>query len=159
MSLTKFVELERTMQRGVHLNKSHLDLMQNARAKVVDFYYERKKVRPLRIWSRRTVECRSNQSTPRLSWLLGLEWNKHRKDLSQPHQAFKSQACHGGQKLFFSIHFLCLTFLSHSLVLIFYCTCKKVQIRHIWSRHTLYSTELWVKILCMECTRSQHLYQ
>ena len=101
--------------RGVHLNKSRLDLMQNGGAKAVDFYYERKKVQPLHIWSRRIVECRSNQSTPRLSWLLGLEWNKYRKDLSQPHQAFKCQACHGGQKLFFSIHFLSLAFLPHLL--------------------------------------------
>jgi hypothetical protein len=49
MSLIKFVELERTMQRGVHLNKSRLDLMQNGGAKAVDFYYKRKKVRLLRI--------------------------------------------------------------------------------------------------------------
>ena len=89
--------------------------MQNGGAKAVDFYYERKKVRPQRIWSHRTVECHSNQSTLRLPWLLGLEWNKYRKDLSQPHQAFKSQACHGGQKLFFSIHFLCPSFLTHLL--------------------------------------------
>ena len=113
MSLIKFVELERTMQR-VHLNKSRLDLMKNGGAKAVDFYCECKKVWPLRIWSCRTVECCSNQSTHWLSWLLGLEWNKYRKDLSQLHQAFKSQACHGGLKLFFSIHFLCLAFLSHS---------------------------------------------
>ena len=43
--------------------------------------------------------------------------------------------------------------------LIFYCIHKKVQIRHIWSHQTLYSIELWVKLLPMECTRSQHLYQ
>ena len=50
MSLIKFVELEKTMQRGVHLNKSRLDLMQNGGAIAVDFYYyERKKVWPLRI--------------------------------------------------------------------------------------------------------------
>ena len=42
---------------------------------------------------------------------------------------------------------------------IFYCACKKVQIRHIWSRWTLYSIELWVKLLPTKCTRSQHLYQ
>ena len=48
MSLIKFVELERTMQRGVHLNKSRLDLMQKG-AKAIDFYCERKKVQPLRI--------------------------------------------------------------------------------------------------------------
>jgi hypothetical protein len=89
--------------------------MQNGGTKAVYFYCECKKVQLLRIWSHRTVECRSNQFTPRLSWLLGLEWNKYRKDLSQPHQAFKSQACHGGQKLFFSIHFLCPAFLLHSL--------------------------------------------
>ena len=103
------------MEWGVHLNKSCLDLMQNGGAKAVDFYYKRKKVRPLHIWSHRIVECHSNQSTPRLPWLLGLEWNKYRKDLSQPHQAFRCQACHGGQKLFLSIHFLCPAFLPHSL--------------------------------------------
>ena len=103
------------MQRGVHLNKCRLDLMQNRGAKVVDFYCKHKKVRPLRIWSRRTVECHSNKSTPRLPWQLGLEWNKFQNDLSQLHQAFKSQACHSGEKLFFSIHFLCPAFLPHSL--------------------------------------------
>ena len=43
--------------------------------------------------------------------------------------------------------------------LIFYYTRKKIQILHIWSRRTLYSTELWLKLLSTECTRSQHLYQ
>ena len=43
--------------------------------------------------------------------------------------------------------------------LIFYYARKKVWIRHIWSRRTLNSRELWVKLLPMECTRSQHLYQ
>ena len=104
------------MKRGVHLNKSHLDLMQNRGGKAIDFYCECKKVWPLRIWSHRTVECLSNQSTPRLPWLLGLEWNKYRKDLSQPHKAFKSQACHGGQKLFFRF-LLCLAFLSPAVSL------------------------------------------
>ena len=49
MSLIKFVDLETTMERGVHLNKSCLDLMQNGGAIAVDFYYERKKVHPLSI--------------------------------------------------------------------------------------------------------------
>ena len=138
MSLIKFVELERTMQRGVHLNKSRLDLIQNEGAKDVDFYYERKKVRSLRIWSHRTVECHSNQSTPRLPWLLGLEWNKYKKDLSQPHQAFKSQACHGGQKLFFSIHFLFLAFLPHSLHShILLCLQKSLNAAHLISSDTI----------------------
>jgi len=43
--------------------------------------------------------------------------------------------------------------------LIFYYARKKVRIRHIWSCRTLYSTELEVKLLPTECTRSQHLYQ
>jgi len=37
------------MERGVHLNKSRIDLMQNGGAIAVDFYYERKKVRLLSI--------------------------------------------------------------------------------------------------------------
>ena len=49
MSLIKFVDLETTMERGVHLNKSHLDLKQNGGAIAVDFYCECKKVRPLSI--------------------------------------------------------------------------------------------------------------
>jgi hypothetical protein len=53
VSLIKFVEIERTKQRGVHLNKSHLDLIQNGGAIAVDFYCEHKKVHPLHIWSRR----------------------------------------------------------------------------------------------------------
>ena len=46
-----------------------------------------------------------------------LDWSKkkYKKDPSQPHQEFKSQVCHGGQKLLFSIHFLCLALLPHSL--------------------------------------------
>jgi hypothetical protein len=43
VSLIKFVELERTIQRGVNLNKSCLDLMQNEGAKVVDFYVNTRK--------------------------------------------------------------------------------------------------------------------
>ena len=49
MSSIKFVDLETTMERGVHLKMSRLDLMQNGGAIAVDFYYKRKKVRPLRI--------------------------------------------------------------------------------------------------------------
>ena len=39
----------------------------------------------------------------------------YKKDLSQLHQAFICQACHGGQKLFLLIHFLCPAFLPYSL--------------------------------------------
>ena len=49
MSSIKFVDLETTMERGVHLNKSCLDLMQKGGVIAVDFYYEGKKVRPLSI--------------------------------------------------------------------------------------------------------------
>jgi hypothetical protein len=37
------------MQRGVHLNKYHLDLMYNGRDIAIEFYYKHKKVRPLYI--------------------------------------------------------------------------------------------------------------
>ena len=49
MSSIKFVDLGTTMERGVHLNKSRLDLIQNGGAIAIDFYCERKKVRPLSI--------------------------------------------------------------------------------------------------------------
>ena len=52
VSSIKFVDLETTMVRG-HLNKSRLNLMQNGGAIAIDFYCERKKIRPLSIWSRR----------------------------------------------------------------------------------------------------------
>jgi len=54
MSSIKFVELARTMQREVHLNKYRLDLMHNGWDIVVEFYCERKKDRRLFIWSCRT---------------------------------------------------------------------------------------------------------
>ena len=49
MSSIKFVDLETTMEQGDHLNKSHLDLMQNGGAIAIDFYWELKKVRSLSI--------------------------------------------------------------------------------------------------------------
>ena len=39
MSLIKFVEFARTMQRGVHLNKCRLDLMHNRGGIAVAFFY------------------------------------------------------------------------------------------------------------------------
>ena len=54
MSSIKYVDLETTMERGVHLNKARLYLMQNGGAIAVDFYCEHKKVHPLIIWSRST---------------------------------------------------------------------------------------------------------
>jgi len=47
MSSIKYIDLETTMEQGVHLNKARLDLMQNGGAIAIDFYYECKKVRPL----------------------------------------------------------------------------------------------------------------
>ena len=49
MSLIKFADLETTMERGVHLNKSCLDLRQNEGAIAIDFYYKHKKVYPMSI--------------------------------------------------------------------------------------------------------------
>ena len=49
VSLVKFVDLETTIERGVHVNKYRLDLMHNRGTIAVEFYCERKKVRPLSI--------------------------------------------------------------------------------------------------------------
>ena len=54
MSSIKFVELVRTMQRGVHLNKYRLDLMHNGWDIAAEFYCKHKKVWRLYIWSHRT---------------------------------------------------------------------------------------------------------
>jgi hypothetical protein len=129
MSSTKFVELERTMQWGVHLNKSHArcTIIKNGGAIAIDFYCDREKVWPLS----NNIMCCSNQSACRLLWLLGLEWNKYKKDLSQPHQAFNCQACP------VSIHFLCVWSWFTSCVQL---SCRRRftfvnRARSIWKEH------------------------
>jgi hypothetical protein len=69
MSSIKYVELKRTMQWGVHPNKSCLDLMQNAGDTAINFYYERKKVRPLSIWLCRTIVAISLPMITVTAWI------------------------------------------------------------------------------------------
>jgi hypothetical protein len=90
-------------------------------------------------------------SAPQLLWLLGLESNKYKKTYHNytKHSSLKRV------KSSFSRFTSCVHLSYHiRFTLIFYYARKNVWMRHISSRQTLYSIELWVKLLPTECTRS-----
>ena len=106
--------------------------------------------------------CKSNHAGHAFSLPLDcydcLDWNQISTEKTYHNRTRHSSLKH--VKNSFSQITSCVQLSWHiRFTLIFYCARKKVRIRHIWSRRTLYSIELWVKLLPMECTRSQHLYQ